>query len=189
MSTWWSSLGLEQQVFYGIALFATALMLIQVLLALIGADHPHDLGLDVDADGDHSSGVGLLSIQSIATFFVGFGWVGVIWLHRGHGLFFSILAATIIGVVLTATVVMVLRALTRLQESGTLDYHNAVGATGTVYCPVPPHRANGGQVEVLIQGRTVFADAITDAAEPLKTGAKVHVTSILGQSTLIVEPR
>lgn len=185
MNEWWQALTLAQQIFYGIAIISSLMLLVQLVLGLIGADH----GMaDLDVGADHSSGLGIFSLQTIATFFVGFGWVGVIWLNRGYGLIWAVLCGLIVGGALMIATIALLRWLLRLQESGTLDYENAVGAVGTVYCPVPPRRGNGGQVEVVIQGRTVFADAITEAAEVIKTGAKVRVTSLLGRSTLVVEP-
>jgi hypothetical protein len=184
MSAWWQSLPVEQQVFYVIALTATLILLLRLGLGLVGIDHVSD----VDVHVEHGSGLGVLSVQTIATFFVGFGWVGIVWLRQGHGLVWAILSGIVVGFALMVGTVLFVRALMRLQHSGTLNYQNAVGAVGTVYCPIPPRRANGGQVEVVIQGRTVFADALTESGEPLKTGAKVRVTSLLARTTLLVEP-
>jgi hypothetical protein len=185
MSAWWNSLLLVQQVFYGVSILATLVLVVQTVLTLHGIDH----ATDVVSDGNvHHSGLGLLSVQAIATFFVGFGWVGVIWLNRGFGVVVAATAGVVVGSFLMAAMVIFTRWLTRLQDSGTLDYRNAVGVVGTVYCPIPPQRAVGGQVEVLIQGRTVFAEAVTEASSQLKTGAKIRVVSLLGRSTLMVEP-
>jgi hypothetical protein len=186
MSEWWNALTLAQQIFYGIAIIATLVLVVQVVLGLIGLDHPTDI--DIDAATDHGSGLGVLSIQSLATFFVGFGWIGGLWLSRGHGLVIATVSGTIIGVTLMAGMVFLMRWILRLQDSGTLDYQNAVGLTGTVYVIVPPTRAPGGQVEVLFQGRTVFADALTDSAEPLKTGSRIRVVSVVAPTILVVEP-
>lgn len=184
MSAWWQTLPFDQQVFYAIAITATCVLLLRLALGLAGAEH----AAHVDMSADHGSGLGVLSLQTVATFFVGFGWVGVVWLRQGHGLFWAILSGVVVGVSLMAGTVLFVRALLRLQHSGTLDYQNAVGVVGTVYCPIPPRRANGGQVEVVIQGRTVFADALTEGSETLPTGAKVRVASLFARTTLLVEP-
>jgi hypothetical protein len=184
MTAWWQTLPIEQQVFHAIALTATLVLLLRLGLGFIGIDHVSD----IDSSVGHGSGLGVLSVQTVATFFVGFGWVGIVWLRQGHGLFWAILSGVVVGATLMVGTVLFVRVLLRLQHSGTLDYRNAVGMVGTVYCPIAPRRGNGGQVEVLIQGRTVFADALTEGGEPLPTGAKVRVTSLLARTTLLVEP-
>jgi len=185
MTEWWHGLRLDQQVFYAIAMLSSLVLVIQLGLGVVGVDHGAG---DADISVGHDGGAGIFSIQALATFFVGFGWIGVIWLNRGHGLGWSVLAGTVTGGGLMAGVVTLMRRMMRLQESGTLEYGNAVGAIGTVYVPILGRRGNGGQVEVVIQGRTVFAEAITESADVLRTGSKVRVTSLVGQSTFIVEP-
>jgi hypothetical protein len=184
MSEWWNALSTAQQIFYGIAIIATIVLIGQIVLGLVGFDH----ALDVEMSTDHSSGLGVLSVQSVATFFVGFGWIGALWLSRGYGLTVALLSGSVIGVTLMAGMIFLMRWLLRLQDSGTLDYQNAIGLAGTVYVVVPPNRAPGGQVEVLFQGRTVFADALTDSVEPIKTGSRIRVIAVVAPTTLIVEP-
>jgi hypothetical protein len=189
MNEWWQTLTLTQQVFYCIAFVSTAVLLVQIVAGLAGADH--GLGLDGDASGamgHHGSGLGVFSLQSIAVFCAGFGWGGAAWLNRGFGLVVAMVAGTIVGVVFMGAAVLLIRLLMRLQDSGTLDYHNAVGACATVYCPIPAAGAAGGQVEVMFQGRLVFADAVTEGPEVLKTGSKVRIRAVRGESTFVVEP-
>jgi hypothetical protein len=87
-----------------------------------------------------------------------------------------------------AAAILLMRQLMRLHASGTLDYHNAIGESATVYCPIPANGGAGGQVEVMIQSRLVFADAVTEAPEVLKTGSKVRIRALRGQSTFLVDP-
>jgi hypothetical protein len=189
MNEWWQSLSLAQQVFYGIAFVSTLVLLVQIALGFIGADHAADVDVDVSGGAPHhSSGLGVFSVQSIAVFLAGFGWGGVIWLNRGFGLLVAGAAGTVVGLVMMAAAILLMRLLMRLRDSGTLDYHNAIGESATVYCPIPPNRGAGGQVEVMIQSRLVFADAVTEAPEVLKTGSKVRICALRGESTFVVEP-
>jgi membrane protein implicated in regulation of membrane protease activity len=83
---------------------------------------------------------------------------------------------------------LMMRSFMRLQSSGTLDYGNAVGVMGTIYVTVPPVQRAGGQVEIMIQGRLVTAEALQKGTEPIQPGTKVTVVERIGTSTLIVEP-
>ena len=83
---------------------------------------------------------------------------------------------------------LMMRSFMRLQSSGTLDYGNAVGQMGTVYLTIPPVQRSGGQIETMIQGRLVTAEALQKGTLPLKPGTKVKVVERIGSSTLIVEP-
>jgi hypothetical protein len=183
MIEWWHTLTVLQQVFFGIALVASVVLVLQLIMGSVGGDH--GLG-DLDAGG-HGSGLGLLSVQTVSVFLAGFGWVSGVMLKYGFSGFVSTAAGAAFGAAGVAVTIAMMRALMNMQASGTLDYNNAIGIVGTVYCIIPPRRAPGGQVEVVIQGRTVFADAMTDSDQPLPSGSKVRVTSIVARSTLIVE--
>ena len=87
-----------------------------------------------------------------------------------------------------AAIYVMMRGVMRLQSSGTLDYGNAVGQMGTVYVTIPPVQRSGGQIETMIQGRLVTAEALQKGSQPLKPGTKVKVVERIGSSTLIVEP-
>jgi len=182
INAWWDALNFELQLFYGIAIVALAVLGIQVILSLfMGMDD----GMDV---GDHDSGMGIFSIRGITAFFTGFGWTGVICTKQGFGLPLTVFLALLVGGTMMVAIFVMMRALMRLQSSGTLDYGNAVGQMGTVYLTIPPVQRAGGQVETLIQGRLVTAEALQKGSVPLQPGTKVKVVERIGSSTLIVEP-
>lgn len=185
MTAWWNALSVEEQLYLGAALLASGVLVVQLILNLIGAGHMDDLP-DI-GDAAHGSGLGVFSVRSIAAFFAGFGWLGLIFRQHGAATPLAAGAGAICGLLLMAGTVYLMRSLARLQESGTLDYANAVGAIGTVYVTIPPDRAPGGQVEVLFQGRTVFADARTDDDASLKPGTKVRIIDRMGETTFLVE--
>jgi membrane protein implicated in regulation of membrane protease activity len=81
-----------------------------------------------------------------------------------------------------------MRSLMRLQSSGTLDYSNAVGQIATVYLTISPVQRPGGQVEVMIQGRLVTAEALQKGSQPLSPGTKVKIVDKIGLTALLVEP-
>jgi hypothetical protein len=191
MSEWWHALSTAQQVFWGIAILGSLLLLVQIILMLAGLDGHDDLHIgDADAggQGDHTSGLSFLSIRSIIAFIAGFGWAGVAAMQAGAGVAIAALAALAVGVLLMFTVFWIMRSMTRLSCSGSLDYRNAVGQGGAVYITIPAAMAGPGQVEVLIQGRLCTAQAMTRAAAPLAPRAKVKVVELIDRTTLLVEP-
>ena len=186
MTEWWNSLLIEKQIFYAIGLFSLAVLLLQILLTLIGVGH-HDA--DFSGHGDHDSGMGLLTVRTVTAFFVGFGWTGVIMLNRGHSMVAAIAAGTGTGVVFLLATAFLIRNLLRLQSSGgNVDYNNAVGLVGTVYTTIPAAQAGGGQIELMIQGRLMMAEAYTKATWNLRPNSKAKVIALIGRSTLLVEP-
>ncbi len=185
MELWWSSMGTALQVFYGIAIVTSALLVLQLVLAVFGFDSDHDAGFSVDV---HDSGLPVVSVRSVTAFFTGFGWGGVVAVRQGMTLWASTLVAVAVGGVLMTAVVLLARAMMSLRSSGTLDYRNAAGAVGSVYLPVPAAMEGPGQVEVMVQGRLCVVQAFTRSPHRIPNRARVRVVEALDQQTLLVEP-
>lgn len=184
MELWWTSLDAAHKVFWVIALVTSALLGIQLLLAMLGLDG--DADLDADFDGDIGGGV--LSVKAIVGFFTGFGWGGLAALEGGLGIVASVAVALISGGALMAVVVFLMRALYSMKHEGTLDYRNAVGEAGSAYIPIPGAMSGPGQVEVRVQGRLRVVAAFTRHPERIPTRARVKVVGVLDQQTILVEP-
>ena len=184
IDNWWEALNFELQVFYGIAIISLVALVFQLILTLV-------FGMD-DVDGvdlvDHDSGMGIFSVRGLTAFFTGFGWTGVIATEQGLGLPVTILLSLVVGGSLMIAIYVMMRSFMRLQSSGTLDYGNATGQMGTVYLTIPPLHGAGGQIETMIQGRLVTAEALQKGSAPIQPGTKVKVVERIGSSTLIVEP-
>lgn len=193
MQVWWSSLSGPLQLFWSIALATSVLLALQLLLMLFGigdGDHDLDAGGDADVDAhDHGdAGLHVVSMRTVVAFFTGFGWGGVAALESGYGVPLATLAALVAGSVFMFGVFGLMRALYSMRASGTVDYHNAVGAVGTVYLPVPGAMAGPGQVEVLVQGRVRVVEAFTRVDHVLPNRSRVRVVDLADDNTLIVEP-
>ncbi len=101
----------------------------------------------------------------------------------------AIAAGTAVGVAFLLVTAFLIRNLLRLQSGGgNVDYNNAVGIVGTVYTTIPASQTGGGQIELMIQGRLMMAEAYTKAAWNLKPSTKAKVIALVGRSTLLVEP-
>ncbi len=185
MTEWWNSLELTSQVFYGIGIISLVILICQMLLTLLGLGGDHELDL---AGAEHDSGLGLITFRTLTAFFVGFGWAGAVFLNHGHSLGSVLARATVVGAAFLLGAALLVRALLKLQSSGNLDYSNAIGTVGTVYSTIPGGEAGNGQLELMIQGRLLMADALTQAAPELKPGSKAKVVALVNQSTFLVEP-
>lgn len=183
---WWAALAGPDKIFWGIALFTSALLAIQILLMILGFDG--DADVDVDTDVDHPDGGGVLSVRTLTAFFTGFGWGGVVALDNGLTELAAVLVATLCGGILMATVYFLMQGLYSMRYSGTLDYRNAIGVNANVYLPIPPNMEGTGQVKVPLQGRLLTLQAMTRAASRLPNRARVRVVDLVDASTVLVEP-
>lgn len=191
MIDWWTNLTPELKVFYGIGILALLVVALQTLLTLVGFDSDGvDAGFDVDlGDIDHGTGIGLFSSQTIAAFFLGFGWVGVAALKSGFSVLVGGIMAFAFGVGAMFAMLYMIRGMLKLQSRGNLNYQSAVGQEGTVYVTIPGNNEDGGgQIQVNIQGRLTTAAARKASEGALNPGQRVRVTGVTGPTSFIVEP-
>jgi len=193
MIEWWNNLSGLAQFFWSVALLATLLQIFFFLGSLIGGgdfDHGTDTGgggVDVHHDAGH--GVKILSVRALVAFGVGFGWAGALALGNGWSTALATLAALAFGAVFIFVIYFIMRLLVAMGDpGGGLDYWNAVGREGHVYFTIPGARAGQGQVEVMLQGRLITADAVTEHPDPIPPRAPVTILSVEGESLLVVEP-
>ena len=125
-----------------------------------------------------------LSLQGIMAFLLVFGLTGLT-AHSEMKLpaSVSLVCAFLAGMAMIWVMDRIMRALSRLQSSGTLDFQNAIGQKGVIYLHIP---AGGtGKANVVIQGRLTTVDAIARDKEEIPTNASVEVVGAEG-SILIV---
>lgn len=198
MFAWYQELAMDLQIFYAFGILATLLLVIQLIMTVLGAgDDPVLAGMDaagvghglLDGSGDmgHGSGLGLLSTRTIVAFLAGFGWTGAMARGGGMALVPSVLVALAVGFVLMLLVFWLMRWLFSLRGSGSLDYRNAVGGSGTVYVTIPAAGGGTGQIQLVVQGRLATVGASTQESESIPSGRPVKVTALLGGNILQVE--
>jgi len=186
---WWTTLTPASQFFWTVAICATVLQAFMLLGVMFGGAPDLDHGADFsDSPTDVASGIKLVSMRVIVAFAIGFGWAGVLALREGWPLAQATLAAFGSGLVFMALVYGAMRMLFSMRDDGTLDYGNAVGLTGKVYVTIPPRRGGVGQIELMLQGRLITAQAVSDGEMALHQNDFVKVTGVEGQTTLVVAP-
>lgn len=182
---WWNELTLAKQLFYGIGLLAGLMTLLLAVMAMIGMEH--DDAVDAISGADAGGGGGIFSIKPLTGFFLGFGWAGGIAMDNGLSLLAALAIACLAGASLMAVVVLMFRAIHSMKSDGTMQVQKAVGAVGTVYITVPANKAAGGQVVVNFSGRQETFAALSGAVQPIASGEKVRVVSLVDNRTLLVE--
>lgn len=196
MQIWWEALSTFQQIMFAIAVPATLILIIFLILMIIGIDGTDAFGGDVDVDvsGVDSindepitdiSGLRILSVRGALTFFSIGAWMGFI-LDKYMATWLAGILALLSGGLAAFLLALAFKASLRLENEGNIDYKNAIGKIGVVYLRIPAARSGKGKVNVIVQERYVEIEAITDEEELIPTGANVVVVDTLNSTTVIV---
>lgn len=217
MIEWWNGMPLVQQIFALIAIPATVVLVIQTILLLFGLggqDHDatgamhdaapadsHDIpgvyGHDVTDTSGHegpdvhdstaAAGLRLLTVRGLVAFFAVGGWAGVVMIDAGLHPVLAGLIALAAGLGALILVAWLIKLMLSLQDSGNLDIKNAVGLIGEVYLRIPGNLQGSGKITVILQGRSIELDAVTDDPDGISTGSQARVVDRRGDR-LIVRP-
>lgn len=198
--------------FSAAAIGGTLFLVLQLILGEIGGDLDADgtgvdvggldgadaLGGDLDADamsgGDAGAEIRALSLQSLAAFAMGGGWMGLMaYRVLELNFFWSTMVAVGAGVGVAWILVSSLRAVLRLQSSTALGVRDAVGSTGTVYISVPPPGSGSGRITAIVDGRQLELSAVQDAnsgaTDAIVTNTPVRIVGAdRAGNTVTVEP-
>jgi len=171
-------------IYMGCSVVGGTVLGLQMILLLFGGD----VGADTDIDdiGDHSDGMGFLSIRSMAAFLTFFGLTGMWGLDEGWGGGKTIGISMGAGLSALIVVAWVMGMMSRLSSDGNLDPENAVGSTGRVYLRIPESGSGKGKITVSIQGRSQEFEATTQGSE-LPTGSEARVLRQTSPNTFEVE--
>ena len=168
----------------------------------VGHDFGHDFDHDFDGDGhdgvfgDHDGhdghdggdgGLRLFSFRGIIAFLCVLGWVGVLCARMELALPLTILLSAASGLFAMVLIALLFRLIYSLQADGTENIRNALGASGTVYLRIPPQRNGRGKVNLLLDGKLVEKEAVTDEEEMIAYGEQIVVVGISGGTELIVQ--
>lgn len=197
MQEWWSMLTGFQQLLYIIAVPFTVILILQTLLSLIGVnfdsdvdfdlDTDTDFDMDADADSDNMLGFKFFSIRGVVAFFTIFGWVGIVLSDSNLPQALIVFIAVMCGLVAVVVIGWLFTLTAKLQDSGNIDYKNAVGKTGEVYITVPKMRKGTGKIQITVQERLREMDALTEEEKDLKTGTLIQVVDVLNGSIALVK--
>ncbi|MFO8011773.1 MAG: hypothetical protein R6X20_00565 [Phycisphaerae bacterium] len=127
----------------------------------------------------------LLSLRSIITGGMLFGWAGALYVQEGVPLGTAMLLAMAWAAAGALVVAALMYGMRRMQETGNRRLATCVGQPGSVYMDIP--KSGTGQVRTVVSGAVAFVPARTADGKPLKVGTPVRVRRLLDASTVEVE--
>jgi hypothetical protein len=190
MKEWFLSLTVLEQVFFWTAIVGTILLIVQIILmcfSSFGGDVDLDGDGIIDIEADPDSGVCIFTSKSITAFLAVGGWSGLLTcaLISDKLQWVSIIVAVLAGACAMAIVVILIRAMLKLQCNGVFQIEKLVGSSATVYVSIPPKRSGRGKITLNAQGKFVELDAMTDDDERIPVNEVVEITSTENECTVV----
>lgn len=192
LSDWFIHLDPTLRFYWGIAIFASIVVLIQMTMSFAGmgdidsGDADVDFSTDTDSL-DNAGSMHLLSIRNIFYFLLGFGWAGVSFWSTIPNTILLCIIAVIIGCLFVAIFIFLFRQMMKLQSNGAFNINDAVGKVCDVYLRIPGNSQGLGKVQISFNGSVQELDART-TGDPIPSGAKVRVLRVIDKKVLEVEP-
>ncbi len=191
LSDWFIQLDPSLRFYWGIAIFASIVVIIQMTMSFAGmgdidsGDADVDFSTDTDSL-DNAGSMHLLSIRNIFYFLLGFGWAGVsLWSTISNAVILCI-ASVLIGCLFVAIFIFLFRQMMKLQSNGAFNINDAVGKVCDVYLRIPGQNEGLGKVQISFNGSVQELDART-GGEPIPSGTKVRVLRVIDKKVLEVE--
>lgn len=190
---WWGSLSPVEHVYWIIAVAASTVLAIQLIIACVSGFEFHmgsDLGAHGGDAGHHGHGdvdphFQLLTIRNIVAFFALFGWTGLAFISQELPLWAVIIFSSLCGFAMMIITAGIFYGLYKLQSDGTVKYASAKGLKGSVYLKIPQVGQGAGQIRVILQGKIVEMEAVTTEPSEIPTGASVLIKDVSSSQAIV----
>lgn len=183
MTEWFSNLEFLPKIYWLVAIIGSLIFSVVMVMAFAGGD----TDVDADIDADLEAGFQFISFKNLVGFFTIFGWSGIACIDAGLSAPLTIVISILSGLLMMVIMAALFFFISKLSDSGTLNYKNALDAVGEVYLPIGSDRSKMGKVTVSVQGSMRELDALTDSISDLKTGTIIKVVDITPNGILIVD--
>jgi len=187
--------GIYSSAYFYVAVGASLFFILQSIFTFIGigdnfeldTDFDGDVDLDVDIADGLSMTMHLFTVRGVISFFMVFGWSGVILTSSGElgalAIFFISVGT---GLIMLFLIALVYHFFDRISQEGNVDLKQAIGKQGSVYIPIP-HRNEGiGKVQIILSESLKTLDAIAKD-KPISTGSQVKVVGIINEMLEVEE--
>lgn len=187
MLEWFSNLEFLSKLYWSIALVGSLIFIVVMIMAFVGGD-ADDIGdMDSDIDSDAGAGFQFITFKNLVGFFTIFGWSGIACIDAGLSKPITIIISVVCGLLMMVIMASLFYFISKLTDSGTLNYDNALDAVGEVYLTIGGDRSSMGKVSVNVQGTVRELDALTDSLTELKSGTIIKVVDVTSNGILIVD--
>ena len=187
MAEWFFNLELFPKIYWVIAAIGSFIFIITLILTFIGGDADDFGDVDADIDGDTGIGFQFITFKNLVAFFTLFGWSGIACIDAGLSKPLTVTLSVACGLLMMTIMAAMFYYMNKLNDSGTLNFKNAINAVGEVYLTVGAKRSSIGKAHVRIQGALRELEALTDAESDLKSGTVIKVKNVTENGILIIE--
>ena len=175
-----------QQVFWGCAIIASVLFVIQFVLTIIGIDHD---SADFDFhDGDTTDlggGMNLFTIKNLIGFIMGFGWAGVCLHGNITSTMLLLLISVLVGCLFVVMFIIIYKQTRKLDRNGAYDINDCLNKSASVYLRIPAGGEGKGKVQISLNGSVHEFYALTDE-DGIPSGQTVRIVEVLDGETVKV---
>ena len=174
---------------YFVAITTSVIFLIKLVMVVMGGsgDHGdfHDVG-DTAHDTASAAQFKFFSTQMLIGTFMFGGWFSLLFVQGMKWDPMPALGAGIgIGLAMGVAMSYAMFSLRKLESDGTIRDFKADGLKGTCYLRVPEAGKGKGQVQIMVQNRTLTLDAVSDGPA-IESFKKIVVMGRVDKNTLRV---
>ena len=187
MAEWYSNLDFLSKVYWLVAIIGSLIFSVVMIMAFTGGDADEIGDIDTDIDADAGAGFQFITFKNLVGFFTIFGWSGIACIDAGLSTPLTIVISIFSGLMMMVIMASLFYFISKLTDSGTLNYKNAIDAVGEVYLTIGADRSKMGKVTVNVQGSMRELDALTDSLTELKSGTIIKVVDVTANGILIVD--
>ena len=187
MIEWFSNLEFFPKLYWSIALIGSIIFTVVMIMAFTGGDADDIEDVDTEIESDAGIGFQFLTFKNLVGFFTIFGWTGIACIDAGLSKPITIIISVLCGLLMMMIMAALFYFMSKLTDSGTLNFKNAIDAIGEVYLTIGADRSKIGKVSIRVQGTTRELEAMTDALRDLKTGTVIKVVDVTQNGILIVD--
>jgi hypothetical protein len=173
------------KMFWYVALPASLIFVIQLVLTLVGGDASDGVDADFNGDIDADGPFQLLSFRNLINFLLGFGWGGISFSGMISNSSLLIFVAVLTGVFFLVLFLFIMRQLMKFQEDNTVKITDSINKTGSAYLTIPANRSGYGKIQISIGGSQKEFDAVTDG-DALPSGSAIRVVDTLSENLCLV---
>ena len=183
MIEWFSNLEFLPKFYWIIALIGSLIFVFIMITTFLGVDDADDFD---DIDSDTGMEFQFITFKNLIGFFTIFGWSGIACIDANLSSSLTIVISLVCGLLMMTIMTAMFHYMKKLNDSGTLNYENAIGAIGEVYLTIGANRSKMGKVHIRVQGSLRELEALSDSFGELKSGTIIKVIDVTSNGVLIV---
>ena len=173
------------KTFWFVAIPASIIFIIQMIMTFTGTDASDALEADIDI-GHGDSSFQLFSLRNLINFLLGFSWTGISFYATISNKALLIILSLAVGVLFVYLFFLIIRQVQKLAENNSFQISNTLNKSAEVYLTIPEHKKGKGKIMISIKGSFHELDAMTEHGT-IPSGTLVKVVKIENNDILIVE--